>query len=195
MSWRSALAVLVAVVATGCGIRPDDEPRTIAGAEPVVGAQAGSESVAAGADRIYLVAPGDERKLRSVPREAAGSTENLIEILLDGPNEAELEAQWTSLIPAGTRLLSSSRQGSILFLDLTSELLTLPATAQPQALAQIVYTAAEVDGIDAVQITINGEPQPLPRGNGQATTSALQTYDFPGAVESVQPAYPELPSN
>lgn len=196
MSWRSRLALLTVVVtAAGCGIRPDAEPRTIAGAEPVVGPEAGSESAAAGADRIYLIGPGEERKLRSVAREAAGSTENLIEILLDGPNEAELEAQWTSLIPAGTRLLSSNRQGSILFLDLTAELMTLPTTAQPQALAQIVYTAAEVDGVDAVQITINGEPQQLPKADGQSTNGILRTYDYPGYVESAQPDYPELPSS
>lgn len=196
MSWRRAIAALAAIaVLGGCGIRPDDEPRAIAGAGPVVGPQAGSESAAAGADRIYLIGPGEPRKLRSVAREAAGSTENLIEILLDGPNEAELRAQWTSLIPSGTRLLSSSRQGSILHLDLTDDLLTLPATAQPQALAQIVYTAAEVDTIDAVQITINGETQALPDGDGQPTTRPLEIYDYPGYVATAQPDYPALPSN
>ena len=96
-------------------------------------------------------------------------------------------------IPAATTLLSSDQQGSILYLDLTSDLTALPATVQPQALAQIVYTAAEVDGVEAVQITIAGETRPLPTGNGQSTTSMLKIYDYPGFVQSVQPAYPALP--
>ncbi|HWL43185.1 MAG TPA: GerMN domain-containing protein [Ilumatobacter sp.] len=186
--------VLAAVLLAGCGIRPDPEPRAIPGAEPVVGPVAGSDSAAAGAQRIYLVGPGDQRLLRSVPR-TAPSTANLIEVLLDGPNENELRAQWTSLIPAQTSLLDSYIQGSILFLDLTPELAALPGTVQPQALAQIVYTAAEAPGITAVQITIEGEPQQLPKGNGQATTGTLRPYDYPGFVQSAQPAYPALPSS
>lgn len=191
---RFAVVVLAVVGLGACGIQPDAEPRAITGAAPVVDADAGSGSAAAGADRIYLVAPGEQRLLRSVPRSAT-STANLIEILLDGPNETELDAQWMSLIPVGTELLDSRRQGSILFLDLTSELTELPVTVQSQALAQIVYTAAEVDGITAVQITIRGEPEPLPKGNGELTTSLLRPYDYPGYVLSAQPAYPALPSS
>ena len=196
MSWRDRRALVVLMAAAllaGCGIRTDDEPRTIAGAEPVVGAEAGSGSASTGVDRIYLVAPGEDGLLRSVPRSAT-STRDLIEILLNGPNEEELAAQWTSLIPAGTELLSSRPQGSILFLDLTSELTSLPATVQPMALAQIVYTATDTPGISAVQITIDGEPQEVPKGNGELTTGALRPYDYPGLVQSAQPAYPALPT-
>jgi hypothetical protein len=187
-----AVALAVGVLA-GCGIRADDEPRTIHDEEPIVGAEVSSGSEAAGGERIYLVAPGEERLLRSVPREAT-STQNLIEILLAGPNENELEEQWVSQIPPGTRLVSSRSQGSTLFLDLTSQLTELSANFQPQALAQIVYTAAEDEGIEAVQITIDGEQQPLPKGNGDSTTEPLQIYDYPGFVESAQPDYPALPA-
>ncbi len=190
VAWVAVLALL-----TACGIQQDDEPRTIAGAEPVVGPDAGSGSASEGADLIYLVAPGssEPRMLRSVQR-SARSTADLIEILLSGPNEAELEDQWTSLIPTGTVLLSSRRQGATLFLDLTAELTSLPSTEQRYALAQIVYTAAEVDGVAAVQITIDGEPEALPKGDGESTTSVLRTYDYPGVVASAQPAFPALPS-
>lgn len=195
MSWRDlrrVALVLVLATAAGCGIRPDPEPRAI-DADPVIDPNAGSGSAATGAERIYLVAPGEQRLLRSVSR-TARSAENLIETLLEGPNEAEIEAHWATQIPAATTLLSSDQQGSILYLDLTSDLTSLPAQVQPQALAQLVYTAAEVDGVEAIQITIDGESRALPTGNGQSTTSLLRTYDFPGFVQSVQPAYPALPT-
>ena len=194
---RSVVAVLAALaVLAGCGIQADAEPRTIPGAEPVVGPDAVSGSASEGADRVYLVAPGggEPRMLRSVPR-SARSTADLIEILLSGPNATELENQWRSLIPPGTVLLSSRRVGSTLYLDLTAELTSLPTTEQRYALAQIVYTAAEVDGVDGVQITIDGEPEALPKGDGESTTGVLRTYDYPGVVQSAQPAYPALPSS
>lgn len=194
MSWRDRrlVAVIVALAATaGCGIRPDAEPRAI-DAEPVID-PAGTGSAATGAERIYLVSPGEQRLLRSVSRTAT-SAENLIQTLLEGPNEAEIDDQWSTQIPAATELLSIDQQGSTLFLDFSSDLTSLPASVQPQALAQIVYTAAEVDGVEVVQITIDGETRPLPKGNGQPTTSGLRIYDFPGFVQSSQPAYPALPT-
>ena len=75
-----------------------------------------------------------------------------------------------------------------------ADLTALPAPVQPQALAQIVYTAAELEGVTGVQITIEGEAQPLPKGNGDATTGLLRPYDYPGYIQTSQPAYPALPA-
>lgn len=189
--WRRLLLTATALLVAGCGVPTDNAPRAIDGVEPIVGEQTGSGSASTGADRIFLVAPGESRLLRSVPR-SAGSPRNLIEILLDGPNKEELDDQWISQIPAGTQLLDFSPQGAVLFLDLTSELTTLPPPVQRQALAQIVYTAAEIDGVTGVQITFEGKVQALPKGNGDATTGELTPYDFPGYVQTAQPAYPAV---
>jgi hypothetical protein len=195
MNWRRRvrLGLGLALVA-GCGIQTDDQPRAIPGAEPVVGAEVVSGAASGGARRIYLVAPGERRLLRSVPRSAT-TAQDLIEILLDGPNEQELQDGWISQIPADTELLTSRTRGTTLFLDLTSDLTGLPTNLQPQALAQIVYTAAELPGVTGVQITIGGELQPLPKGNGVATTGVLRSYDYPGFIATSQPAYPALPGS
>jgi hypothetical protein len=194
MNWRRTVQLVLGLaVAAGCGIQTDDQPRAIPGAEAVVGADVGGGAASGGTLRIYLVAPGEQRLLRSVPRSAT-SAQNLIEILLDGPNEQELQEGWISQIPADTELLGLRTRSSTLFLDLTSGLTDLPAIVQPQALAQIVYTAAELEGVTGVQITINGEPQPLPKGNGDATTGVLRPYDYPGYIQTAQPAYPALPA-
>jgi len=189
----ACLLAVLAVVGAGCGVRPDEQPRTIDDPVPVVGAPASGDADAGGRERIYLVGPDASHLLRSVPREAA-STQNLIEVLLRGPSDAELGAQLQTLIPAGTELLSSRRQGSTLYLDFSTTLTTWSAANQPQALAQIVYTAAEDDGVEAVQITVAGQVVPLPKGNGDATTEPLTVYDYPGFVLTAQPAYPSLPA-
>ena len=44
-----------------------------------------------------------------------------------------------------------------------------------QALAQIVYTASELDGVESVQITVNGEPIAWPKANLESTTGLLRT--------------------
>ena len=194
MNWRRSGRLLLGLaIVAGCGIQTDDQPRAIPGAEPVVGAEAGGGAASGGTLRIYLVAPGEQRLLRSVPRSAT-TARNLIEILLDGPNEEELQAGWISQIPADTQLLNLNTRGTTLFLDLTADLTALPAPVQPQALAQIVYTAAELEGVTGVQITIEGEAQPLPKGNGDATTGLLRPYDYPGYIQTSQPAYPALPA-
>ncbi|MDJ0768784.1 MAG: GerMN domain-containing protein [Ilumatobacter sp.] len=189
------MACAVALVGTGCGISPDAEPRDLAEDERIIavaGVPVGAD--AEGADRIYLVGPGEDGLLRSVPREAvAGLT--LMEILLLGPNEAEIETQFSTVIPSGTRLLQPARsRGSFLFLDVSSEISELTGDSLVQALAQVVYTATELDGIEAVQLTVDGESLSWPKANGETTTGALRTYDYPGLVRTAQPDYPGLPS-
>jgi hypothetical protein len=43
-------------------------------------------------------------------------------------------------------------------------------------------------------LRIEGEPGVWPLGNGELTQSPLTKYDYPGLVESSQPAFPAIPS-
>ena len=148
-----------------------------------------SGTSASGADRIFLVAPGDDDKLSSVLRNAT-SRENLIEVLLQGPNAEERDAQWVSNIPSGTEVLSTRSQGNVFTIDLSRDLIGLTGSPLAQAVAQIVYTASELDGVGAVQITVEGESLPFPKGNGDSTAGQLRVYDYPGFVITAQPDYP-----
>ncbi len=185
----SGLAVLMLLV--GCGIQTDSAPRDIPVEDLVAEQDAETGSSASGADRIFLVAPGDEDKLSSVPRNAT-SRQNLIEVLLLGPNAEELEAQWVSNIPSATEVLSTRSQGNVFTIDLSRDLIGLTGGPLAQAVAQIVYTASELDGVEAVQITVEGESLPFPKGNGDSTTGQLRVYDYPGFVITAQPDYPAL---
>ena len=181
------LAVVVSLV--GCGIQPDAAPRDIPVEDLVAEQGVSSGTSASGADRIFLVAPGDDDKLSSVPRNAT-SRENLIEVLLQGPNAEERDAQWVSNIPSGTDVLSTRSQGNVFTIDLSRDLIGLTGSPLAQAVAQIVYTASELDGVGAVQITVEGESLPFPKGNGDSTAGQLRVYDYPGFVITAQPDYP-----
>jgi hypothetical protein len=193
--WRAprrgaTVATVVALVA-GCGVQQDAAPREVP--EEFVAERRGASvgGQASGESRIYLVGPGDDRLLRSVPRET-GPGENLINVLLRGPNEGE--AGFGSAIPATLRLNRISQSGSRLRIDVSSDLVELSGSGLVQALAQIVYTADEIPGVDSVDITVEGQDQAWPTADLDTTTAPLRVYDYPGAVRSAQPAYPSVPS-
>lgn len=195
MTRRSIVVVaLLALVVAGCGLSPDAAPRDLPDAENnVIVAQPAPGDEAEGQERIYLVSPDDDRLLRSVPREAATSRE-LIETLIAGPNEDELSAQFSTFVPRDLTVNRSVRQGPILFLDLGPQLTELQGQPLTRAVAQIVFTSTEIEGVGRVQIRVDGQSVALPRGVGPNTSGALSVFDFPGFVQSAQPAFPALPA-
>jgi hypothetical protein len=194
MTGRTAAGALTAILLAGCAVSPDAAPRDLPVDErSLVPAQAATGGQAEGPDRIYLGAPGEERLLRSVPRDAV-SRQDLVEILFAGPNEGELDQQYTTFLPASLELLDTFKQGTILFLDVSEALTELTGQPLLQALAQIVYTATELDGVERVQLTVDGVPVSWPRAIGGNTAGTLSIYDYPNFAQSAQPAYPALPS-
>lgn len=189
---RALVGTALLLVATGCGIQTDSAPRDLPEEErPITNISTASGATAFGADRVYLVGPGEERLLRSVPRETEPGT-GLLDLLLLGPNQQEAAAQYTTVIPPGTQVLSSRPTGSVLLIDLSEEITELTPESLTVALAQIVYTATEIDGIDAVQIEVENEPVTWPKARG-TTEGRLSIYDYPGFVQTAQPAYPAVP--
>lgn len=190
-AWASTMLAIASLVGAGCGLRPDAAPRDVPDAQRADRVVAAVGGAASGESRIYLVGPGEDRLLRSVPREPAPG-ENLIGVLLRGPNQAEVG--YGSAIPSTLDILDIRQQGSRLLLDVTPELLDLSGSGLIQALAQIVYTATEIDGVQSVAIEVEGEPTAWPTADLTTTTGDLRVYDFPGLVRSAQPAYPSVPS-
>lgn len=206
MSRRTARRPLTAFVAligalvalVGCTIGPEAAPRDVPAEDRTPLVIGGSEAAATAGDaRIYLVAPaepGQQRQLRSAPRDVAPGPDALLGVLFGGPNQSELDARLVSAIPNDSVLLSTRTVGETLFVDVSDELLELTGEALTLAVAQIVFTAAEIPGIQTVRLRVEGEDQNWPRGDGQPRSGSLRIYDFPGLVESAQPAYPGLPA-
>lgn len=186
---RNGVTAVVLMICAGCGIRPDAQPTEL----ERISLNAESAGVdAAGVDRVYFVGPGESGLLRSVARDAA-SPKNLIEILFSGPIDAELQQNYYTSIPADTELISARPIGTVLRIDVTEAMINVTGPTLTRALAQIVYTATDLDTVEAVQIRVNGEQVAWPTANGESTTGELRIDDFPDAVENSQPDYPALP--
>lgn len=189
----TAAAVAALALLSACGVQEDAAPRDVPedNRARLSGVSIGGD--ASGAERIYLIGPGDDRLLRSVPRDQS-TPEGLIDILLLGPNADERDEQYSSAIPTGLEVVSIEPLGSRLVIDVTEELTTLSGPPLLQALAQIVYTASEIDGVESVQITFEQRAVSWPTSDLDATDQPLRVYDYPGMVLSAQPAYPSVPS-
>ena len=197
---RSVCVLLTAVLlaATGCGIESDSTPRDVATERSLTGNPLSEGDAAVGTSRIYLVAPaeaGDPSLLRSTPRDVESGASPLIRSLLAGPNTEELASRLVTNIPQETELLSAPRlSGEVLFVDISPEITDLSGESLVLAVAQIVFTAAEIEGVRAVRLRVDGLDQRWPKGDGETGDGALTVYDFPGLVQSAQPPYPAVPS-
>lgn len=193
---RSFAAALVALTTAACSIQPDTAPREIPQddrglLDPVT--PVGGE--AAGSTRVYLVTErGGERRLRSVQRGVDATPSAALEELFKGANDQEDEAGLGSAIPDGLQLLSSRSVAGTLQVDVSEEILDVPGPALILAVAEIVFTASELDGVREVRLKVNGENLPWPDGRGELQSRTLTVYDYPGLAESSQPAYPPIPS-
>ena len=69
-----------------------------------------------------------------------------------------------------------------------------PAVTSRRAIAQIVFTASEIPGVQSVLIRVDGATEEWPDGSGAQHRGPLTTYDFIGYAESAQPAFPVSPA-
>ena len=195
---RAVAALALTALAAACSIQPDTSPRDIPNADralsdPFVPAEGGET---AGSTRVYLVKESDDGtpQLRAGLRSVEPTPSGVMSELLKGPNGQEEDEGITTALPRGLVLRSARTGGGVLTVDVSSELLDEPAPKLQLAIAQIVFTASELEGVREVRVTVRGTPRPWPDGEGELRTSALTVYDYPGLVESAQPAFPPIPS-
>jgi hypothetical protein len=205
LSGRRAVAGAIAAVAlllvlSGCGIDDDAGPREITDAsrpnpansvDPTPGATSGT-------DRIYLLAPdspNDVRHLRPTTRDVGDSATQRLTSLFGALTVADVSARLRTAIPDGLRLRSAALQNNgTLVVDVSDQILDLSSSTLIDAVAQIVFTASEVQGVERVELIVNGKPRQWPAGDGELLADPLTVYDYPGFIESTQPAFPAVPS-
>jgi spore germination protein GerM len=196
---RLAATTLVgaALVAAGCGIDADSGPHDVPDEDSVEFDVVASGDEATGTGLVYLLAPSDPdepARLRAVSRDVPPEPQQLLTSLFSGPNAEEQEQQLGTALPRDLELLSTRTSGRVLTIDVTDVFGELTTVALRLAIAQIVATASELDGVDAVRVRVNGATQVWPTGDGELTDQPLTVYDYPGVVESTQPALPAIPS-
>lgn len=95
---------------------------------------------------------------REIPRTTTPLTSALQNLLL-GTNFEELNKNYMSMIPEGTKLLSASIKNKVAYLNFSEEFLynKYGVEGYLAQLMQIVYTATTFSSIDSVQFLIAGE--------------------------------------
>ncbi len=189
------LAALLLAVA-GCGIEPQAEPNDIPEEQLVDFVEEATGGEATGTSRIYLIAPADPddpQRLRSVLRDVPRDARSLLTSLFSGPNPEEQEAGLSTVLPRELVLNDTRTTGGVLTVDINNSLSELTPEALRIAVAQIVTTATGIEGIDAVDLRVDGVEQLWPVGDGELTERTLTVYDYPGLIESTQPPLPALP--
>jgi hypothetical protein len=182
---------------SGCSIQPDASPSDLPADRAEVFGDVATGDVAAGTNRIYLLAPTDPeapQRLRPAQRDVPAAPKSVLDTLFAGPNAAERSAQVDTAIPADAQVLAARPVGQLLTVDLTDVFDELTPDGLRLAVAQIVATATDIEGVQSVQLRIDGEERVWPLGNGELTDRPLTKYDYPGLVESSQPAFPAIPS-
>lgn len=144
-----------------------------------------SQNIATTTQVLYFMAiNGDgsvERKIanRTVQKSNAPLTES-IKSLLTGPNIAEQEKEYISLIPPQTKLLSAQVENKIATLNFNEAFMfnRYGIEGYLGQLTQIVYTATTFNTIDAVQFLIDGEKHEYLGGDGVWIGSPLTREYF-----------------
>ena len=196
---RAIISMAAAVLLiTGCSIQPDAAPNDLPAERAEVFGEVTTGDEAAGTNRIYLLAPTDPEeaeRLRSVQRDVVPTTPfSVLSSLFAGPNSNERDILLDTAIPADIELLAARPVGQVLTVDLNDVFDELTPIGLRLAVAQIVSTATDINGVESVQLRIDGEPRVWPLGNGELTDRPLTRFDYPGLVESSQPAFPAIPS-
>lgn len=190
----AALSVVASLV--GCSLDAESTPRPIA-EDPLrrVDEGTGSESRTSGFGRVYLQrsdASGGS-VLVAVQRDLTLDPNAAMRVLLEGPTDEEQESGLRTAIPRDTELLSTGFVASgTVQVNITSSIFDATGDDLVSAVAQIVLTLVDIEGIDRVSLIVDGDSTEWPRGDGTLTARPLTEFDFPGRALSSQPDYPAI---
>jgi spore germination protein GerM len=205
---RAALAGVVlglAVVLAGCGVPTGGEPTTIAPSDFPYALDAPSSVPAAPTPEVVEAPYGvffvdATEVLVAQPRDVDGSTaeERLVDLLAalaDGPTPSEQDARLSTRLPPDTGLSLSDLSGGTATIDLDLLAQTPSGSTSRRAVAQIVLTATTVPGVDAVRLTVGGDPVEAPLPSGELTSAPLTAADYADFLTPPTPtAVPATPS-
>jgi len=184
--WAVWLFVMLALVATSCGI-PTDEvaqqiPKASLPVELVGGpAEAPDEQAESAASRIIWMVDEDDI-LTPVERAISDTPEAIMDSLLQGTFPVERERGISSAIPRGTgyNSINVGGDGQVAFVDLTAgSLQSLGRVEREVAYAQIVTSLDELTTINSVNFTIDGQFVSVQTSDGATTPGqAVSRSDF-----------------
>lgn len=184
-----AVVALLLVPVAGCGVSEEAAPRGIdSDAVPFdllepKGASTTSTTAAAPrvAVEVYFIA-GD--RLTAVRREIASPVvlSSALDAVEAGPTEAEATAGLRTAVPDDAVTSASSSSSSVAHVDLASSFAAVDPAEQLLAIAQIVFTASAVTGVDSVAFSVAGHPAEVPIDGATLVSRAVGRSDYTSVV-------------
>jgi spore germination protein GerM len=200
----TTLLVILATVATACGIPSDSRPRDVAESErlQLAGPKAPDQAAATpNGPKVYFLSqgPSGEDRLQPAGRNVSSTPAAVLTELFAGlTTKEQQENRWRTAIPADSKLLEppSQEADGTLVVDLSQDFFQASGPGQINAVAQVVFTATAIGNVPRVKILVEGQPQGWPRGDGtaQPVGEPLTQYLYPELNPDSQPDYPPAPS-
>ncbi len=186
---RAAALTLVAVSIGACGVRLDEGPRDVAIESVPFNLLEPSTTTTPSepeplspfqATTVYLT--DNDGFLVEVERQLPGepTVESALLSLLSQPTDAEADSGLGTAISSSTVLrgpVSGPEQG-LVTIDLSAEVSNVSPESVRLALAQIVFTATSVPGVDKVLFQVDGEARQVPNAAGESTAEPLTQADY-----------------
>lgn len=183
----AAALLLIAAVAAGCGVPIDDAPEPIPFPAQFQTSMLTAEpppTTASGAISVVLCLTRDQ-KLVHVPRQVdtMPSPQDLLADLIAGPTEAERADELSSGLVGVQTLSVADVDAGIAHVEVGDSLTALSGPTRLLIYGQIVCTLDQHPSIDGVLFRLNGQPIPVPRGDGASTDQVLTASDYDEILE------------
>ena len=132
-------------------------------------------------DSIYLLDKNDYVALTSITTcdcDILDKSKDLLNgLIIDGAKSAIIPNGFRSIIPTGTSILDVKLNNEVLTVNFSKELLDISSEYEEAMIESIVYTLTSIEGIDKVNIQVEGkELTKLPHSKKNIPTSLDKSY-------------------
>ena len=132
-------------------------------------------------DSIYLLDKNDYVALTSITNcdcDILDKSKDLLNgLIIDGAKSAIIPNGFRSIIPTGTSILDVKLDNKVLTVNFSKELLDISSEYEEAMIESIVYTLTSIEGIDKVNIQVEGkELTKLPHSKKNIPTSLDKSY-------------------
>ena len=200
---RAVAAVACLLLLGACGVPVDEEPRALATENVPFGLLDPPTTSPTEGTGGTLPSP---QALQAVSVHLVDNDGFLVEVRRPVTEEPDVEAAVTSLLSPlteaernaglGTAIASTTGlrgvigpEDGLVTIDLSSAVGDGSPDIVRVALAQLVFTATSVDGVELVLFQVDGEAREVPTGQGRSTAEPLSRSDY-RQLERPQPTVP-----
>ena len=132
-------------------------------------------------DSIYLLDKNDYVALTSITTcdcDIIDKSKDLLNgLIIDGAKSAIIPNGFRSIIPTGTSILDVKLDNKVLTVNFSKEILDISSEYEEAMIESIVYTLTSIEGIDKVNIQVEGkELTKLPHSKKNIPTSLDKSY-------------------